>query len=386
MESIENIVETTKSIGLGEMIFILGYMGFMLTIVLILQIIIWLQRRRDRKDRMNNRYYTTHYAYDSYRHGVRPRRRCKPNAYYRKRMEEENQRYFEEEQRREEEREEPCKPNTHYLKCLEKEKRGHFKKENQKLFEEEKAFEKLSEQQQLELMRREGILTVDKASGVAFELLLKDYFESQGYKVRTTNVVSDFGADLVLEKEASKLLIQAKRSSAKVGVEAIQEIIGAKYYYADEDCLLPEGIVITNSYFTPNASKLAAKAGIVLRDREWIIRNITRETPEEIGQANEEFLRIAEMKTCPLCQGRLVLKINHQGHSSFAGCSNYSKNGCEYTDTYNYSKTEQINTAITRKRSCPTCGRSLILKQNGKILYIDCTGYPQCRYYEKYHM
>lgn len=108
---------------------------------------------------------------------------------------------------------------------------------------------------------------IDNMSGVEFEGLLKAHFETQGYKVKLTPMSNDYGADLILFKDNIKTVVQAKRYREKVSNKAIQEIIGAKGYYKAS-----VGMVVTNSYFTSNAEKVALANDIILWDRNILIQ------------------------------------------------------------------------------------------------------------------
>ncbi len=113
------------------------------------------------------------------------------------------------------------------------------------------------------------IENIDTMSGEEFEIFLRDLFESLGYDASLTSKSGDQGADLILERYEKRKIVQAKRHSQKVSNKAIQEALGAvKYYDADE------GLVITNSYFTDSAKKLARKSDIDLWDREKLKRKI----------------------------------------------------------------------------------------------------------------
>lgn len=104
---------------------------------------------------------------------------------------------------------------------------------------------------------------IDSMTGIEFEEMLRKYYQEQGFYVNSTPKSNDYGADLVVEKFGEKFVIQAKRYSSNVGVKAIQEVVSAiNYYKADK------GIVVTNSYFTKNAIKLAKTNGIQLVERD----------------------------------------------------------------------------------------------------------------------
>ncbi|GAA8406491.1 restriction endonuclease [Helicobacter pylori] len=107
---------------------------------------------------------------------------------------------------------------------------------------------------------------IDAMNGFEFEEYSKIFFTSKGFEVTITQKSGDYGADLIVEKDGVKWAVQAKRYSYKVSPKAIQEVVSSKAYY---DC--EKACVITNSYFTQAAQKLAQANGVLLIDRdEWI--------------------------------------------------------------------------------------------------------------------
>lgn len=106
---------------------------------------------------------------------------------------------------------------------------------------------------------------IDILSGKNFEKYLRSNFQKQGYVVKLTPDTNDYGADLILYKNSEKIVVQAKRYKGKVGVHAIQEIIGAMHYY---EC--NKAMVVTNSFFTPNAVNMANKCDVELWDRNTL--------------------------------------------------------------------------------------------------------------------
>lgn len=76
---------------------------------------------------------------------------------------------------------------------------------------------------------------------------------------------------LLLKKDGIRTVVQAKRYKGKVGVKAIQEVIGAKGYY---NC--DRAMVITNSYFTRQAKELADKNGVELWNRIDLANNLLK--------------------------------------------------------------------------------------------------------------
>ncbi len=107
---------------------------------------------------------------------------------------------------------------------------------------------------------------IDDMKGTEFEKFLYHLFKHKGYFAKLTPDNGDFGADLVLQKGNQKIVIQAKRYSSKVGVDAIYEVLGgAGYYNANKKW------VITNNYYTDKAIVLAHKNNVKLFDRDDLI-------------------------------------------------------------------------------------------------------------------
>lgn len=118
-----------------------------------------------------------------------------------------------------------------------------------------------------ERLRRSGIRQADAMSGVEFEERLAVLFGALGYEVRRLGGTGDFGADLLVESDAVLCAVQAKRYSSSVGIEAVQQVIGARRYYGAD-----EAMVVTNSSFTAAAATLAAADGVRLVERRELIR------------------------------------------------------------------------------------------------------------------
>lgn len=118
-------------------------------------------------------------------------------------------------------------------------------------------------------LRKAGIKEIDRMTGVEFEQFLGMLFKKRGFKVSYTKSSSDYGADLILKDRENIIAVQAKRYSGSVGVKAVQEVIGAlKMYNATE------AWVVTNSYFTKQAQKLAESNNVYLINRDELIEII----------------------------------------------------------------------------------------------------------------
>ncbi|MFB5761116.1 restriction endonuclease [Paenibacillus medicaginis] len=117
-----------------------------------------------------------------------------------------------------------------------------------------------------EKLRRSGIAEVDKMDGFQFERYLSYLFTSQGYNARVTKASGDFGADLILSKNGTKIVVQAKRYSKNVGIKAVQEAQAAIAHYRAS-----EAWVVTNSDFTESAYQLAKSNKVKLINRNQLV-------------------------------------------------------------------------------------------------------------------
>ncbi len=124
---------------------------------------------------------------------------------------------------------------------------------------------------------------VDKMTGIEFEEFLKIHFERLGCSAKMTKTSNDYGADLIVTYKGRKIAVQAKRYHAKIGVKAVQEVIGSmRYYHANV------GLVVTNSSYTPNAITLAKVNDIILWDREILIQMMNK---EDMARYLNQFLK-----------------------------------------------------------------------------------------------
>ncbi|QDW90424.1 restriction endonuclease (plasmid) [Staphylococcus xylosus] len=173
--------------------------------------------------------------------------------------------------------------------------------------------------------KRANIKDIDKMDGLDFEYYLSVLFKELGYKAIVTNGSHDFGADLILKKGNHKIVVQAKRYGYKknVSIGAIQEVFASqRYHNADESW------VITNSYFTKSAIKLAKPCNVKLKDRyelsKWILSIQSNTTPKSAKKEN------VKNRMCPKCNHELKVRQSKTGNE-FIGCSNYPN--CKYTES-----------------------------------------------------
>jgi restriction system protein len=130
-------------------------------------------------------------------------------------------------------------------------------------------------QAQRDRLRILKLVDIDHMTGREFEKYIAEILRDFEYKVDLTPDSKDFGADLVIEKEGCRQSVQLKRHKGLVGIEAIYQAVGSKAYY---ECT--EAGVITNSFFTSAAKKLAEVNNCWLVDRntlkDWVVHFQTK--------------------------------------------------------------------------------------------------------------
>lgn len=116
-------------------------------------------------------------------------------------------------------------------------------------------------------LSRAGMFEIDRMSGHEFEAKLALMFRSLGYRAEIVGSTGgDFGGDLVVSKDGTRTVVQAKCWKKNVGVKAIQEAVAAKAMYRAE-----EAMVVTNSRFTKQAHELARKNRVKLWGRDELV-------------------------------------------------------------------------------------------------------------------
>ena len=115
---------------------------------------------------------------------------------------------------------------------------------------------------------------IDSMDGYHFEKFLTRLFSKHGYIANNVGAGgSDFGADVIIEKDGQKIAVQAKNyDGAKVSNDAVQQAVAAASYYG-----CTRAMVVTNSFFTSAAKKQAQGSRIIpvlLWDRKALQRAI----------------------------------------------------------------------------------------------------------------
>ena len=119
-------------------------------------------------------------------------------------------------------------------------------------------------------LARSGIRDIDRMDGGTFERYLHKLFQRRGYRVEHVGSArGDYGGDLLIQKNGTRTLVQAKRYSKNVGVAAVQQAVSAKAMY---ECT--KAMVVTNGGYTRHARKLATANDVRLVGRDELVSMI----------------------------------------------------------------------------------------------------------------
>jgi DNA topoisomerase-1 len=83
-------------------------------------------------------------------------------------------------------------------------------------------------------------------------------------------------------------------------------------------------------------------------------------------------------KTCPNCGRPLVVKRGRRG--AFLACPGYPD--CKYTEPVKGGARAEKSMAEKVGRECPQCGAELVYRTGSRGEFIGCSAYPKCRYTE----
>lgn len=120
-------------------------------------------------------------------------------------------------------------------------------------------------------LRALQLIDIDHMEGIAFEHYVGELLKMHGYKTQFTPSTNDYGVDIIATKNGTRYAVQVKRYKDLVGRAAISDAVAGMRYY---NCTA--SMVVTSSYFTPNAKELANINNCLLIDRDtltdWIVQ------------------------------------------------------------------------------------------------------------------
>lgn len=152
------------------------------------------------------------------------------------------------------------------------------------------------------------ISVIDKLPGLEFEVFVKTMLEALGFKsVKPTRKSGDYGADLIAEFNSNKYVIQTKRHNRGVGLKAVQEAFAGMKFYKAHFCM-----VVSNNYFTKEATELASACNCRLIGRKEIIKWLKEEfeSPEKfLAFIEQQEIKKFKIPTVSLIHEYRILKV-----------------------------------------------------------------------------
>lgn len=124
---------------------------------------------------------------------------------------------------------------------------------------------------QIQRIKRSDIRAIDQMTGDQFEEFLVFFFRLLGYSAKKTKKSRDQGADVILNIDGVRIVVQAKRMRNKVSNSAVQEVVASKAFYQATDAW-----VVTNSYYTEAAKELGRANNVQLWDRDRLIAELSK--------------------------------------------------------------------------------------------------------------
>lgn len=129
-------------------------------------------------------------------------------------------------------------------------------------------------------LRTLNINNIDKVNGVDFEKIMCYLFRKMKFKVDSTPVSGDYGADIILRKWGLTIAVQCKLYyNHSVGNKAVYEVHAGKGYYNADVAM-----VITNFKYSKPAQELAHKLNVILLDRTDVINMLERSYKDSANQ------------------------------------------------------------------------------------------------------
>ena len=116
---------------------------------------------------------------------------------------------------------------------------------------------------------RGGFAAVE--TGTDYERFVDGLITAAGFKVRRVGGSGDMGADLLVDTDGGRVVVQCKFYSSPVGYAAVQEAYTAKALYGAS-----AAVVCSNARFTRQARHTAAKLGVALINHGAVVSELAK--------------------------------------------------------------------------------------------------------------
>ena len=106
---------------------------------------------------------------------------------------------------------------------------------------------------------------IDRMSGRDFEHYVARVLASRGYDVKVTPGSGDLGVDVIACRGDQSYAVQVKRYSSNLSRTCVSDAVAGRVHYR-----CTHAMVVTNSFFSPGAQKLATSTDCILVDRDML--------------------------------------------------------------------------------------------------------------------
>ncbi len=186
----------------------------------------------------------------------------------------------------------------------------------------------------------------------------------------------------------------------------ISTLVGRRYVRKEGRALIPEDVGFVVTDFLKEHFADIVDTGFTARmeedlDRiaqgevEWV--PVVRDFFEPFNRRIEEKTRTVKKsdvteeatdRTCPKCGRPVVIKLGRFGR--FYSCTGFKKakkgqplpeGACDYAEPLEGQREPQLE--VIEGETCPLCGKPLAKRRGRFGPFIGCTGYPECKYVKK---
>lgn len=209
----------------------------------------------------------------------------------------------------------------------------------------------------LDRLKRSGMSDIDRMEGRQFEEYLGQLFQYLGYQVEVTPSTRDYGADIILRKDGVTTVVQAKRYSTAVGLEAVQQAYTSINYYGAHNAW-----AVTNHYFTDPAKNLARANQVRLIERE---------------ELQDLVIRMRDSQPVSL-QGHV--HIRHEGAVARQQTATARKQTA--ATRMSTSGALQNGKSYDAGPACPLCGEPTYMRNTSRGKAYVCVNVPKCKFFK----
>lgn len=118
----------------------------------------------------------------------------------------------------------------------------------------------------------EKLVQLSKLDHIEFEHFLSRMFAIKGYEVKFTPVFNDGGADMIITRKGQITAVRCVLSKEQIGKDMVEATLKSMDNYSVHDTM-----IITDNFFTREASHFAKKKPITLVDRKGLIEDFLKE-------------------------------------------------------------------------------------------------------------